>query len=100
MRAEDFRINEQVRRVLARHWIDTSKLDYSTIDHVVYLRGMFGQVKTVKRVGEGIDAMEIIRLIVQIEREINRIPSVGGILWKLKNYKKDGGKWQVHTAVD
>ncbi len=97
MRPDDFRINEHVRRTLARHWIDTSKLDYGTTDRVVFMRGVFTQIKTKKRSDRSIEHEQMINLIKQIEKEVNRIPGVSGIVMKLRDFKKEGGQWKGKT---
>lgn len=96
MRFLDYQINEQVRRILARHWIDTSKLDYGTTNRVVYVRGVIHQIKA--RADQTHDREEQIRLITQIEKEIKRIPGNSGVVMKLEGFRKEGTQWKHKTS--
>ena len=91
MQFQDFKITEQVRRILARHWVDTSKLDYGTTNSVVYIRGVIRQIKSHTDKTKEIE--EKIQLVKTLETEIKRIPAVSGIVMKLDGLVKQGGSW-------
>lgn len=93
MQTIDFQINEHVRRILAQHWIDTKKLDYGTINSVVYLRGVIHQIRASHDKAQ--DREEKLRLVTLLEKEIKRIRGCKGIVMKLEGFVKEGGAWRV-----
>lgn len=92
MPVADFRTNTQVRRILVKRWIDTSKVEFGTTNGVVYIKGMIATPEDMKAL-KAIGGRSRLDLIVKIEKEIRRLPDVKDVVFKLKDYEKTGGKW-------
>ena len=94
MKSEDYRVNASVRSVLVKHWVDTSKIDYGTVNGVVYLRGILRRAYGRERLmDECIDnfALTLVRVV---EEDIRRIPGVRHVMFKLADFAKEGGLWK------
>lgn len=81
-------INQQVRMVLNRHFIDLTRIDYSCIGHTVYLSGEL--LKTSE------DDL-VPSVIESLLKEISRISSVHNVQCDFKNWNIscEENAWQI-----
>ncbi len=101
MQPQDFQITEQVRRILARNWVDMTKLDYGTTNRVVYLRGRLQTLQGAKpaQTAQGGQTSgqaheDQLAFISRLETEIKRIPGTSGVVINVEGFAREGGKWQ------
>lgn len=88
MAVKDFQINSRVRGILARHWIDTNLITAMTIRGVVFLQGRMKKITMIpgqEEVGE--------ETLASMELEMRHIKGVRQIVYRLDDWRKDGGKF-------
>jgi len=99
MSVQDYRINAEVRRHLVSRWVDVSVLRIGTTNGVVYVMGRLDTSldDPVRRQRQAHDESlnRILRLVIQIEREIRRLRDVRDVVFKLDNASKRGGRWRI-----
>ena len=100
MQFEDFRINASVRTLLIRQWIDTTQLDYGTMNGIVYLRGSVRR-EVLQSGGKDKDSPEesIRLLMVRLERQIRAVRGVRDVVCNLQNVSKVKGQWTARAAA-
>jgi len=95
---DDWGINVKVEAELVKAWIDTRKIDFSTINGIVHLRGTIDFQLDVfinpddpeyynKRME--VEASKLKR----VETHIKRIGGVRGVRMELTNWVKMGDRW-------
>jgi len=93
MLKEDFVIQSNVRRVLARSNIDYSGITFWTVREAVYLRGIFNLTCS-HTDGSRESAVDFtIQNLQSLERKIKSILGVIDIEFGLTNWKKGKGQW-------
>ena len=88
MAIKDFQINSHVRGILARHWIDTTLITVMTIRGVVFLQGSLRKITAGSAQDEIGEA-----LLATMEMEMKHIKGVRQIVYRLEDWRKDGGKF-------
>jgi osmotically-inducible protein OsmY len=91
---EDFRINAQVRALLVRRWVDTSKVDQGTTNGVVYFRGTIRSYRAQNMYSKQEAHEAAAYLVARIERDIRGIRGVKDVVMDLEDFKKVGGRWR------
>jgi hypothetical protein len=96
MLRDDFIIQTDVRRILARNNIDYSEITFGTVREVVYIQGVF----KVSRLGiSSKDTEEVMsRTLRSLELKIKAIPRVVDVI-ALLNWKKEKGQWRMTTPL-
>ena len=87
MGASDFRINSKVRSVLARHWIDLSRVGLSSISGTVRLTGILCRLSSESDVDPFTG-----QHLAQLETELLSIKEVKRVYFNLDNWRKDGNR--------
>ncbi len=102
MSVEDFRINAYVRQILSRSWVDVDALRYGAVGRVVYFHGEFQKMRPPEKSdGEAWErarpeqAAENLVLLEQVEKEVRREPTVTDVVFRLDNFRKVNGKWEM-----
>lgn len=94
MGAEDFKINSKVRAVLARHWIDLTRLSFASVNGIVRLSGTLRRMSSESGEkhfsGQNID---------KIETEILAIKEVKRAYFQLDNWRKDENRRWAHIEL-
>ncbi len=89
MTQSDFRINGQLRQVLARHFVELAVVRFGSFRGTVRFNGRLAHMN-----GRPFAASDL-SLIEAIEQEARRIPGVRAVFFDLMNWKKDGdGRWK------
>ncbi len=88
----DFRTNTQVRRILVKRWIDTSRVEFGTTNGVVYIRGVIATPKD-HQAHTSLGGRSRIDLIIKIEKDLRKLPDVKHVVFKLVDYEKTAGRW-------
>jgi len=88
MGAKGWEINNKVKVILNKHWIDVLKLLVNTVKDNVLIKGDL----RFKSSSVSEDA-EVIEILKKIEREILMIPDVKYIKWDLTEWEKRSGRW-------
>ena len=98
MLREDFVVQANIRRMLARTDIDASQMDFGTVRGVVYVQGTF----RLSRFNPSWDSDKVNQFAVNtlylLEKKIRRIPGVSDVIFQLNNWKKEKGHW-FHMEV-
>ncbi len=93
MLREDFAIQANIRRMLARADIDASQMEFGTVRGVVYIHGTF----RLSRIGELWDSDKSndygANALHSLEKKIRRIPGVADVIFQLTNWRKEKGHW-------
>ncbi|MGA2515381.1 MAG: hypothetical protein ABSG44_02400 [Thermodesulfobacteriota bacterium] len=93
MLREDFSIQANIRRMLARTDIDASQMEFGTVRGVVYIQGTF----RLSRFNPSWDSDKVNQFAVNtlylLEKKIRRIPGVSDVVFQLNNWKKEKGHW-------
>ena len=93
MLREDFVIQANIRRILARTDIDTSRMDFGTVRGVVYIQGTF----QVSRLDASWDPEKVnqfaVNTLYSLEKKIRCIPGVLDVIFQLANWRKEKGHW-------
>lgn len=92
MAVVDFRTNTEVRRILVKRWVDTSKVEFGTTNGVVYIKGVIATPEDIKAF-RGLASRSRLDLIMKIEKDIRKLPDVKDVVFKLVDYEKTGGRW-------
>ncbi len=99
MLKEDFFIQSNVRRILARSNIDSEKIDLGTVRGVVYFRGLY-QVSRVY-VHDDDDLNRYLRsqdfikkTLVSLEKKVRELPGVRDVVFQFANWGKERGQWK------
>ncbi|MEW5766951.1 MAG: BON domain-containing protein [bacterium] len=87
---EDWAINVEVRSELVKRWIDVRKISISTVSGVVHLKG-----SVVFREDKDFSYREKPQIMKQLEEVIKRLPGVKAIKFRLANWVKVDGCWQM-----
>lgn len=102
MSVDDFRINAYVRQVLARSWVDMGEVRYGVVSRIVYFQGCFKKQRPVEpptrkfwQRARPEETAEDLALLERVEKEILLEPAVTGVVFRLDNFRKDQGKWEV-----
>jgi len=95
---DDWSINVKVEAELVKAWIDTRKIDFSTINGIVHLRGTIDFQLDVFVNPDAPDyhtkRMEIeAAKLKRVESHIKRIGGVRGVRMELTNWVKMGDRW-------
>lgn len=93
MAIRDFQINSRVRGVLAKHWIDVNLVTVMTIRGVVFLQGRMRKITAGSpqdEIGE--------EMLASMELEMKHIKGVKQIVYRLEDWRKDGGKFAKTEA--
>jgi hypothetical protein len=98
--SQDYRINAEVRRLLVSRWVDVSLLQIGTTNGVVYLMGSFEPAveDALQRVGQPPEkdpAQRILRLLMQVDKDLRRLRGVRDVVLNLRNVRRKGGLWRV-----
>ena len=97
---EDFRINASVRTLLIRQGIDTTSLDYGTMNGIVYLRGSLRRELLRGNQKDEESPEESLRLLaVRLERQIRGVRGVRDVVCNLENVSKVRGQWTAKAAT-
>ncbi|RLD16858.1 MAG: hypothetical protein DRI36_05035 [Caldiserica bacterium] len=88
MGAKAWEINNKVKVILTKYWIDVLKLLINTVKDSVLIKGDL-RFKS----GAAEDDATIIEILKKVEREILLIPEIKHISWHLTEWEKRGGKW-------
>jgi len=90
MGAKGWEINNKVKVILTKNWVDILKLNINTVKDTVYIKGELvfkgGSVDSTS------DA-SVIEMLKKIEREIFQYKEVKMIKWDLTQWEKRGGRW-------
>jgi len=93
MLREDFIIQANIRRILARTEIDVSQMDFGTVRGVVYIQGTF----QVSRFDPSWDSDKVneftVNTLYSLEKKIRCIPGVLDVIFQLSNWRKEKGHW-------
>jgi len=93
MLREDFIIQANIRRILARTEIDVSQMDFGTVRGVVYIQGTF----QVSRFDPSWDSDKVneftVNTLYSLEKKIRCIPGVLDVIFQLNNWRKEKGRW-------
>ena len=93
MLREDFVVQANIRRMLARTDIDASQMDFGTVRGVVYIQGSF----RLSRFNPSWDSDKVNEFAVNslylLEHKIRRIPGISDVVFQLNNWKKEKGHW-------
>ena len=93
MLKEDFVIQSNIRRMLIRTDVDSSKMDFGTVKGVVYVRGIF-QLSRVYTDGDDEKMKEfVIRTLYSLEKKIRSVPGVTDVIFQFLNWRKEKGQW-------
>lgn len=100
MSVVDYRINADVRRHLVSRWVDVSALQIGTTNGVVYLLGHLDTTleDPERRTGESrrqAALVRLLRLAMQLERELRKLRDVRDVVFRLDNVSKRGGRWRA-----
>lgn len=100
MSVVDYRINAEVRRHLVSRWVDVGTLQIGTTNGIVYLLGHLDTTleDPERRAGESrrqAALVRLLRLAIQLERELRKLRDVRDVVFKLDNVTKRGGRWRV-----
>ena len=102
MSVVDYRINAEVRRHLVSRWVDVAEIQIGTTNGVVYLLGRLDtSMEDPERNTGGsrrqVALVRLLRLAMQLERELRKLRDVRDVVFKFDNVSKRGGRWR---AVD
>ena len=93
MLKEDFVIQSNIRRMLIRTDVDSSKMDFGTVKGVVYVRGIF-QLSRLYTGGDDEKTKEfVIRTLYSLEKKIRSVPGVTDVIFQFVNWRKEKGQW-------
>lgn len=90
MEARDFQITAKIRRVLQRRAVDSSNVEYGSVDGVAYLRG---PIRRLPGTPPGDAASRLGSLLVKIEDELGRIDGVHSVVLDIPGFEKVRGEW-------
>lgn len=90
MGASDFKINSRVRSVLARHWIDLSRVGFSSISGTVRLTGILCRLSSESDIDPFTE-----QHLAQLETELLSIRDVKRIYFNLDNWRKNENRQWV-----
>src|SRR3989304_8510103 len=99
MLKEDFSIHSNVRRILVRSNIDSTKINFGTVRGVVYFRGFF-QVSHVyvyndDELNRYLKGQDFIRkTLISLEKKVRELPGVKDVVFQLLNWNKEKGQWK------
>ena len=103
MLKEDFSIHSNVRRILVRSNIDSTKINFGTVRGVVYFRGFF-QVSHVyvyndDELNRYLKGQDFIRkTLISLEKKVRELPGVKDVVFQLLNWNKEKGQWKPLEA--
>ena len=100
MSVVDYRINAEVRRHLVSRWVDVTAIQIGTTNGVVYLLGRLDTTMEdpERRTGESrrqATLVRMLRLAIQLERELRKLRDVRDVVFKFDNVTKRGGRWRA-----
>ncbi len=81
---DDLKINARVRAVLARHWVDLTRVTFAAVNGTVRLSGVLKRLSTEEESSYFSEEDVLI-----IEQELRSIPGVRRVYIDLENWKKD-----------
>ncbi len=99
MSVEDMQIRLQVRAILVRHWVDMRTLDYDVTGQVVYLHGMLAVGYEHPDYDRSDEHGICSRILLNLERDLNRVPGVKALHYDLTNWAKSSGMWIKRAYV-
>ena len=91
MGAKGWEINNRVKIVLTKNWVDVLKLLVNTARDVVVIKG------ELKFNGGSVDSSSdhsIVEVLKKMDREIMQGKGVKLVKWELTEWEKKGGKWK------
>lgn len=89
-RSMDLQVNQGVRRVLVRHWIDLGRIIIRSVQGVVSVRGAMNRI-----VGQPPLAPKDLQTIAD---ELNRVQQVKRVSIELNNWACEAGSWTPVAA--
>jgi hypothetical protein len=98
MLKEDFVIQSNVKRILARSSIDYSEISFGSLNRVVYFRGFF-RLRAIRIQGDPdlnkyLKTQEYIaRSLFTLEKRVKSIPDVKDVVFQLLNWERVKGRW-------
>ncbi len=93
MLKEDFAIQSNLRRMLVRTSINSSKIDFGTVKGVVYIRGIFQLSYVPSNVDQDKLKDLTIKTLHAFEKKVRNIPGVNEVIFQLLNWRKERGQW-------
>ena len=91
MGAKGWEVNNKVKIVLTKNWVDVLKLLVNTAKDVVVIKG------ELKFKGGPVDSssdQSIIEVLKKGDREIMQQKGIKLVKWELTQWEKKGGKWK------
>ncbi len=95
----DHAIAVQIRSILDRRWIDAQRLDFGSVNGVIYLRGELSRHPRFPA-SRSIQATDLV-FLKGLERDLRAIPGVKDVSFELVGFEHGGDHWepnQVRTA--
>jgi hypothetical protein len=102
MTMEEFELTRAVRAILARHHVDTRKLDVDVFGSSVYIQGELdvADYHPSRHASDRVAReLSIKRTLLQIEKEIRRLADVGHLAMQLGNWERVGFNWMSRHAA-
>ena len=95
MSVEDLKIKCEIRNILVQFWVDTTKLNVSSHQGVVYFRGTLERVrKEHSLVNQVVSGKDLVKVLQNIEERLRRVRNIKRIFFDISNMKKVGSGWQ------
>ena len=91
----DLKIKCEIRNILVQFWVDTTRVNISSHQGVVYLRGTLQRVKKEHTLVQNslTGNKDQIKIMQNIEERIRRVRNVKRIVFDIDNFKKVGSTW-------
>ena len=93
MLREDFAIQANIRRMLARTDIDASQMEFGTVRGVVYIQGTFRHSHFNPSWDSDKANQFAVNSLYLLEKKIRRIAGVSDVIFQLNNWKREKGHW-------
>ncbi len=97
MSVKDYVLQQQVRGILVRNFVDTRRLEFNVIGETVYLRGTFVLLYEHPQYNPSNDRTISGRVLMVVERELLRLAGVQGVEADFTNWVKVGGTWATRA---
>jgi hypothetical protein len=98
MEARDYQITARIRHLLHRRAVDSSSLEFGSVDGVAYLRGPIRRLPGAADAGRA--ASKIGSLLGRLEEDLRRIEGVHSIVLDVRGYKKVKGEWKRQAVTE
>jgi hypothetical protein len=94
MTTEEARIARQVQAIMVRSYVDTQKLNIDVTGTTVCIDGELYVFDYGPKKHDPVERMlSAKRTLLNIERQIRRLPDVSALQWNLKNWSRSGSQW-------